>query len=271
MLPTDILADATNTTVIQVNISEVAQISVSPSSISWTQIAPGTNGSVQRITVRNTGSTTFSNGIYVSVNSFANTTSNPTAGDDPRKYMAGSFLAISNTTDLTNDKYWFVNQISWNESTYPNPSNPNPGATMWGYYQNKTNSWLWEFKPSTGETSCRNGTGGAGLKIIPTAGSKDISTASTATFITNDTAWGTWNVSAGPLQEYCIAVHTSCNYIMVYKFDMNTSLPNCWNKGYIAPGSFTPGTEKYFDVHPNIPNGVPAGTVTNSTVTFTAS
>jgi hypothetical protein len=271
-LPADIKAAAGNTTV-QVNISEVAQITVSPASLNWSSVTPGANGSVQKITVKNTGSTTFSNGIYVSVDSFVNTTNNPTAGDDPAKYMAGSFMVIANTTDQPNDQYWFINQMSWNETNYPSPTSPTANAVSWGYYQNKSNSWLWEIVPPTGETSCRNGTGGgASFIIVNTAGSKDLSSVSTATFITNNSlTWGTFNFTTGPLKDYCVAVHTSCNYMMIYKYDMNSSLPNCWIRGYAAPGSFAPGIEKYFDVKPHVPNGVPAGTVTNSTITFTAS
>lgn len=274
MSPVDIQA-AVNTTIIEVNISEQAQISVLPTSISWTQIAPGANGSVQTIIVKNIGSTTFSNGIYVSVDSFANTTTNPTTGASPKNYMAGSFLVIRNSTHSDgNGEYWFVNQISWNESTYPEPSNPTSGAVSWGYYHNKTSSWLWELNKSNDGT-CSN-VSDAGLKIIPTESSetngKDISGATAANPVSNTTEWGLWNVSSGPLADYCIASSSDCTRLMLYKFDLNSSLPNaCPDEDYIAGGSLAPNVEKNFYVKPHVPRGVPSGTVTNSTVTFTAS
>jgi len=274
MLPVDILADAANTTNVQVNVSEVSQLSVSPPYVSWSQIAPGANGSVQTITVKNIGSTTFSTGIYVSVDSWANTTNNPTSpNSDTSKYMSGSFLVIGNSTHTTADEYWFVNQISWNETTYPNPQGAPSvsGAVSWGYFWNKTNSWVWELKPATGDTSCRNGSAGSSLKIQATANLNNVSGATPATFIANTTQWSTWNVTGGPLGSYCIAASQDCKYLMIYKHDMNSSLPNCWIKEYIGPGSLTPGQSKAFDIKPHISSGIPAGTLTNSTVTFTAS
>ncbi len=267
MLPVDIQA-ATNTTVIEVNISEVAQISVSPTQISWAQVAPGGNGSVQKITIENIGSTTFSSGIYVSVDSFANTTNNPTAGDDATKFMAGTFLVIANSTHLASDEWWFVNQISWNETTYPEPTSPTAGADSWGWYQNKTQKWLWELTASADGT-CVNITDTT-LKIVGTEDGKDISGATSADPIANTTEWGVWSIGSGPLEYYCMAASSDCKRLMIYKHDINSSLPTCGNRTYLVPGSFAPGIQKFINVKPNIFEGVPSGTVTNSTITFTA-
>jgi len=268
-LPTDILADAANTTNILVNVSEVSQISVTPAVMSWLQLAPGTNGTVKNITVENIGSTTYSTGIYLSVDSWANTTNNPTSPNtDASKYMSGSFLTVSNSTFSANDEYFFVNQVSWNETTYPSPSSPTAGADSWGYYSNLTNTWLWELSMSA-DGSCRNGTDTA-LKIQPTANLNSLSGATAAEFMDNGTQWSTWNVTGGPLGQYCIAVASDCKTIMIYKFDMNSSLPTCNLRNYIAPGSLAPSQSKSFDVKPHIPNGIPAGSLMNSTVTVTA-
>lgn len=272
-MPIEILADVTNTTVIQVNISEVSSIEVSPTNIAWNQVAPGTNSSVTQVSVLNTGSSSFAAGIFISVDSFANITNNPTAGDSASKYMAGSFLVVANSTTLTNDLYYFVNQISWNESTYPSPTNPTAGAISWGFYNNKTNSWLWELKPSADGT-CRNMTDTA-LKIKTTvdsgAGSRDLSTnTASGTASANTTDWATWTFSSGPFLDYCVASSTDCKRLMIYVYDKNSSLPSCTKATWIAPGTFSPGVTKYFQLKVHIPSGVPAGTVTNSTVTFTA-
>jgi hypothetical protein len=272
-LPIDILADTSNTTVIQVNISSVAALSVTPVSVSWSQVTPGGNGSVQTITVKNTGSTNFNTGIGVSVDSWVNTTNNPTAGSDPTKYMAGSFLVITNSTYEPSDTWWFMNQMSWNESnTFLSspPTSATTGAVSWGYYWNMSNYWLWELKNGSDGT-CRNSTG-ASLKIQPTQGLISLGSATSLGFVTNTTQWSTWNYTSGsgPLISYCIAASQDCKYLMIYKHDMNSSLPTCYVKSHIAPGSLTPGQSKTFDINPHVPTGVPAGTVTNSTVTFTA-
>ena len=273
MVPVDIHASATCTTEILVNISEVAQIDVTPDQIAWLQIAPGANGTVRNITVKNIGSNSFSNGIYVSVDSFGNATNNPTVGDDSTKYMAGSFLVAGNSTDLGNDEWWFVNQISWNESSYPSPAGPTAGADSWGWFHNKTDKWLWELSNTTNDDldGCNNNEG-TGLKIQPTQGLASLVGATAATYSNNNSEWSVWNISSGPLQHYCIAVHKDCKRLMIYKFDLNSSLPSpCTNKVYIIPGSFAPNAEKLFWVKPHISYGVPAGAAMNSTVTVTAS
>jgi hypothetical protein len=268
-LPVDILADATNTTNVRINVSQVSQLSVSPLYVSWSQIAPGTNGSVQTITIKNIGSTSFATGIWVSVDSWVNTTNNPTSPNtDASKYMSGSFLVIGNSTHTATDEYWFVNQISWNETTFPNPTGGiTTGAVSWGYYWNMSNSWIWELKPFTGDTSCRNGT--TSLKIQATPNLVNVSGATSATFMANITQWSTWNISSGPLVNYCIAASSDCKYLMIFKFDKNTSF-TCNKDDYITPDSLAPGQSKYFDIKPHIPTGFPSGTLMNSTVTFTA-
>lgn len=273
MLPIEILADAVNTTVIQVNVSEVASIEVNPTSISWTQIAPGANSSIQQVSIKNTGSASFGAGIFVSVNSFVNTTNNPTAGDASDKYMAGSFLVVANSTFLATDLFYFVNQISWNESTYPEPTSPTAGAVSWGFYNNKTQSWLWELKPSADGT-CRNRTDTA-LKIKNTVdsgtGSRDLSSGTSAgTASANTTEWCTFTFTAGPLVDYCVAASSDCKRLMIYRHDLNSSLPSCTKTSELVPGTFSPGVTKYVNLKVHISKGVPAGTVTNSTVTFTA-
>lgn len=269
ILPINIQA-ATNTTVIEVNISEVSQIGISPGNISWSQVVPGSNGSVQTVTIENIGSTTFTNGMYVSVDSMINYTNNPTAGDAADKYMAGTFLVAGNSSTLANDVWWFVNSILWNESTYPaGMTGASSEADMWGYYHNKSQSYLFELNKSDDGT-CRN-CSDAYLKIVQTVGSKDLTSTYSAVCSSNNTEWGLWDFESGPLQNYCVVAHTSCNFLMIYKFDLNATISSCGNDTYILPGSFAPGASKDFYVKPHVPSGTPAGTATNSTVTVTAS
>jgi hypothetical protein len=262
---------ATNTTIIQVNISEVAQIQVSPDYLDWSQIAPGANGTLRNITVTNTGSKTFSNGIYISV--FDNATTNPTDNDLAYDYVSGTFLVAGNSTDLGNEAWWFVNQISWNESTYPSPTSPTAGADSWGWYHNTSSKWMWELVGNGSNYCNRGGDDGVTLKVQPTAGSASLGGATSATYSANNTYWSVWNISSGPLQQYCIAAHVSCNYIMIYRWDKNSSLPTgCFppKLDYILPGSLAPSAEKRFWVKPHIPSGIVSGTAQNSTITITA-
>jgi len=60
---------------------------------------------------------------------------------------------------------------------------------------------------------------------------------------------------------------------MIYTFDLNASLPGSGVCGseldHIAAASFSPGAEENFYLKVHIPSGIPSGTVSNSTVTFT--
>jgi len=268
--PVDIRA-AVNTTVMEVNISEVAQFEVSPTELSWIQLAPGSNGTIKNITVKNTGSTSFTSGVYMSVDSYFNGTPNPTIGTSADAYKAGSFLVAGNSTHHASDEWWFVNQVSWNETTDPitaGYSGWSTSATSWGFFHNKSDSWLWELTKS-GDGTCHNGTDGS-FKVVSTVNSKDLSATDSGAFASNKSGWGLWSFGAGVFKDYCVVSYTNCNYIMVYKFDMNTTLATCTNDTQILSGTLSPGVSKMFYVKPHIPSGVPAGTVTNSTVTITA-
>jgi len=269
--PVDILADQTNTTQIMVNISTIAAIEINPTALNWSSVAPGSNSSVQIISLKNIGSTSFAAGVFASVDSWANYTNNPTAGDDVTKYMAGSFLLITNSS-FYDTKYWYLNKILWNESTYPEPVNP--AGVSWGFFQANASNFLWEIN-DTVDNKCLNGTNGTTLRIKTTvdagAGSRNLNTnIAWATYITNDSEWGTWTFTSGPLADYCVATSYDCKRLMIYKFDKNASLPTCGNTTWLSYGSFDPGETLYFYLKVQIPQGAPSGTVTNSTVTFTA-
>jgi hypothetical protein len=102
------------------------------------------------------------------------------------------------------------------------------------------------------------------------AGTRNINNAQAATASANTTEWATWTIATGPLADYCIAASSDCKRLMIYRYDLNSSLPACTKASHIAPGTFSPGVTKYFQLKVHVPVGVPAGTVTNSTVTFTA-
>lgn len=273
MVPIDIQA-ATNTTEILVNISVVATISVSPDYMQWLQVAPGQNGSVEKITVENTGSTTFTS-LYVSVDSYLNTSGgNPTGGDSSLKYLSGSFLQMTNTSWFSDDTWWFVNQMSWNESTYPEPTGASDGSLSWGYFHNASQRWLWEL--TNGSTNCNQGKdAGVLLGVVDTVDSVDLSSNVSGDFLTNDSTWSVWGFASGIFKNYCVAAHMDCNYIMAYKFDKNSSLPGataCNTTNLDASASMlNPGQKTYYWAKATVPKGVPAGSATNSTVTFTAS
>ncbi|MCK5333193.1 MAG: hypothetical protein KAJ24_01675, partial [Candidatus Aenigmarchaeota archaeon] len=45
---------------VTVNVSVITEVTVLPTSLSWTQLAPGANGDIQNVSLRNTGTTNLS-------------------------------------------------------------------------------------------------------------------------------------------------------------------------------------------------------------------
>ena len=254
---------ATNSTQIYVNVSSIGQLSVTPQALSWTQIAPGSNGTDQTIIITNTGSTTLTN-LYTSVNSFALESTNPVGTNDRTKYSSGSFLVLKNTSDVN---YHFVNRMEWNDSNIA-PTGKSANSVSWGFYYNKTQKWLWELVKDGGNNCSTAG----GLKIQTTEGSYVVGSTA-ANPIANSTTfeWSSWNFTNGPLVDYCIAVKWDCTRLMIYRWDYNTSLPTCTIKTYLNT-TLAVGASIYVTANVFVPSGIPSGDIgtSNSTLLVTA-
>jgi hypothetical protein len=249
-----------------VNVSSAASMTVSPSALSWTNISTGNNGSDQTITITNTGSTTLTN-IYASVNSYVIESTNPVGTNDRTKYSSGSFLVLRNTSGTT---YYFVDRMEWNDTTlYSSIVNKNANGVSWGKYYNKTQFWIWELRKDAGNNCSTSGA----LYVQGTQGSLDLTSATSAAGIANSTnnEWSTWNITTGPLSDYCIGVKWNCQGIMIYRWDFNSSLPSCNNKRYIND-TLLVGDSLQMVANVFVPTGIPAGDIgsSNSTLTITA-
>ncbi len=262
---------ATNTTTIAVNISEVGQIAVDKNYLDWVQVVPGNNGTDQTLTITNTGSTTFTTSLYASVNTYSTETSNPLGGA-VTGYYAGSFLVLKNASDTN---YHFVNRLEWNDSSIVgsiSDKNATYGVS-WGKYQNKTQWWVWEIRKDN-NNECLNTTAGspnsAAVVIQNTQGSYAVSTGiSWGTGLGNTTDLGFWSFSAGPLQDYCVAVKKNCQALIIYRWDKNSSFPTC-NTRKDLNKTLSVGASISVTVNVFVPLGIPSENVSQSTLTITA-
>lgn len=262
---------AVNTTTIAVNVSEVGQIAVDKTYLEWIQVFPGNNGTDQILTITNTGSTTFTTTLYASVNTYSTETSNPLQGP-VTGYYAGGFLVLKNASDTN---YHFVNRLEWNDSNIVgsiSDKNATYGVS-WGKYRNKTQWWIWEIRKDN-NNECLNTTAGspngAAVVIQNTQGSYAVSTGiSWGTGLGNLTDLSFWSFSAGPLQDYCVAVKKNCQALMIYRWDKNSSFPTCTTRKdlnkTLAVGASISVTANVF-----VPLGVPSDNVSQSTLTITA-
>jgi len=75
LLGTKVLA-AESTVTVDVSVQSVAQLSVIPTILSWTNINPGQAGTVQSLNIKNTGSVNLTN-IYAYVDTLTDETTRP--------------------------------------------------------------------------------------------------------------------------------------------------------------------------------------------------
>jgi hypothetical protein len=269
ILPNIGLAD-TAPVEIYVNISSTSALSVQPSYLEFIQVPPGGNSTDKTLTVTNTGSTDFSTGVYASVDSF-NESTNPLHTNNIGNFEAGDFLVLKNATDST---FYFVNRIEWNDSdVYSQATGKSTNGTSYGFFHNASKNYLWEIAHDR-QGECLNTTAGDGMvfKIKTTNFNNDynIGTGTTsATGYANTTEWSSWNFTAGPLQNYCVAIAKNCQRFMLYRWDKNSTLPDCINTVYLNK-SLGPGGQLVLTANAWIPQGTPAGNASSSTLTITA-
>jgi hypothetical protein len=259
---------AYNTTTIAVNVSTLAQISVSPTILEWIGIAPGASGTDKTLTIINTGSVPFSTGIEASVNTFSAEATNPLGGISTA-YGAGTYLVMKNTTS---GYEYFVNRMEWNDTSIVDslvgPETTKP-IRVWGKFRNKTQFWVWEIANDNTVDKCQNITNTT-FKIQNTEGSSTLNSGtSSGTGSANTTEWSTWTFTAGPLIDYCVAIRKNCDSLMIYRWDKNTSLPSCSKARYLN-SSLNVGESLVVTANVNIPSGTPSGNATNSILTITA-
>ena len=268
-------ATTTDTVTVNVNVSATASISVQPSSVSWTQLSPGSNGAAQQIVVKNIGSVNVSN-IYISASTTTEETTNPLGSGDASKYAAAGLIMVQNDSST---QYYHAGRLEWNITTplAGEVLDLAVGTTNWGrgWYRNSTgNNYLWKVENGT-DGVCNNTGTVIKIKTDPentTTLNSDLSVGTvSATFETAGTDWGVASFASGPLAGYCVAAYKNCDRIYIYKYDMEfANSAACSNKAYARTANLVPGEEFSMNLVAAVPEGFPAGDAAAGTITITA-
>ncbi len=273
-LPSITASSANDTVEISLNISLLAEIIVTPDRIEWLNVVPIQSAPSVSVDIKNTGSVNFTK-LWATVDSFAEETTNPLGTGNPLLYTAGSFLVLKNETGQAG--YRFVNRIEWNETEKPTGMTVSPSdAVSWGYFRNFTDIYLWNFNDSATAGECLDGNQ-MEFKIKTTAESltspnRDMTAGDvvSGTFSSNNTEWGVWTFSSGPLANYCVYVHKNCQKIMISQWDYNATLPACSNSLYLQTSPFKSNDVHTIDLTVLVPRGIPTGNTTASTLLIVA-
>ncbi|MBW6451791.1 MAG: hypothetical protein K0B02_03610 [DPANN group archaeon] len=272
--PSVFAATITSNVTVDINISAIGVLVVTPTTLSWSDMSPGSDGSVENIRIKNTGSINVSN-IYLDTSTIVDEDKNPLLTASAINYSAAGFILVQNSTDT---EYYHAGRLEWNLSTVLTDEVLDLGGSTevfgHGWYRNATgNEYLW--KVENGTNGLCNNTGTTfNIKNAPeniTDVNRDLSTGlSTCGSVTAGTNWGTFACTDGPLSGQCVATSTACDKIHIYKYNMASSFPACANAVYLMEDNLIPGAETFIDVFASIPMGMPSGDTAQGTLTITA-
>lgn len=261
---------------VYVNISSVGAIIVVPNSVTWNGVIPGSDGQIYNLTIKNTGSLNVSQ-IYMNASTVKNELVNPLASTNPASYSAAGLIMVKNATDTA---YNHAGRIEWNiSSILLGEALALNGATTnfaHGWYRNASgNEFLWALENGTAGY-CNATNAKFKIKTAPenyTNMNRDLTvTTEVCTLLAADTeSWGVFTCANGPLAGQCIAAPSTCDKILIYKYNYAGDYPACTNRAYLRGGDIVPGSEAEFNLKASIPKGMPAGNTTVGTLTIIAS
>jgi hypothetical protein len=259
---------------LNVSILAVAEISVIPVALVWTDISPGHTGGIKYLDVRNIGSKTVSN-VHTYINTLTVEDSRPYETADVTNYAAGGVIVLISESDYGSDYYYYAGRIEWNwtepvsNTDYSNIPNP----VAWGFYRNVTNEYFWAVTNGTGG-SCNN----SGAKFGITDAIDDGTSSTRKPEITEiirdggDAGYSYFSINriGSPLYHYCVAVNATCNKIYIYRYDKRSGFSTCSNSKYLTPGNLYPGEVERVRTDVYLPYGIPDGQLSEATITFSA-
>ncbi|MCK4554992.1 MAG: hypothetical protein KAT83_00135 [Candidatus Aenigmarchaeota archaeon] len=270
---------------VTVNISAVAQIIVIPTSLSWAQLSPGSNGAVQNVSLKNIGSLNLST-IYASANTITLESANPLGSGEAPKYAAPGLMMVQNAT--SGSSYYHLGRLEWNLSAALAGEVFPALEPTWshGWYRNSSgNEYLWLLMNGTDGT-CNTSTGNPifRIKTAPendTSMKRDLTTEVTTgdvcggsyTAPSSSESWGVFSCSGAtnPLNGHFVAVYYDCTKIYIYNYDKSSTFPTVNAVPYFWSSTIYPGDETYMNLIAAVPLGIPAGDTQEGTITITAS
>jgi hypothetical protein len=286
--PTKVTAATTNQTNVTVQIAQISEITVVPTIITWSNIVPGSVGGIVYLDIKNSGSQDIQK-VYGYADTLVTEPSNPIPDGLITGFSSGSVLMFKKNE--TGASYYYVDRLEWNiTEVKPGVEGP-PGssttggdiAVVWGYYRNATpgGNFLYYLVNGT-EINATHGCNSTGSKIMieqeadnGTAATRNPDLGGTITVSTPD--WGIYNYSSGPLAGHCVALHRTCEKILIYRYDRrntgNTQFNSCEltdDEQSFRTTVLHPGDEFTVNLDAWVPEGVPYGWMTSSWLTIEA-
>jgi hypothetical protein len=269
-----VLSQVTDTATINVNVSAYAEITVSPTTLNWTNLNPGSSGTTQLLDITNTGSLNVSN-IYAYVDTLTDETSRPYGNPDPAAYAAGGVIVFKNETY---NKFFFAGRLEWNwtEDISNLDTSGVTSPVAWGFFKNASNEYVW-LVGSGSNGFCNESDTEFAIEDDIDQGTTETRTPTTTsiTLDYNDTEYSYFSINraTAPLYESCVAVYKDCTKIYIYRYDKRTSpgFSNCANSAYIQSSNLVPYDTHTLTLNAYIPRGIPSGDLATATFTVVAS
>lgn len=271
--PAAFAASASGNFTVDVNISSVGTIIVTPTALSWTGVNPGANTAASTLIIKNTGSMNLSS-IYLNTSTYSDESTNPLTTADPSAYSAAGLIFVKNSTETT---YYHAGRLEWNLSSYlaGETLNLNAATTNFGHgwYRNSSgNEYLWKVENGTNGL-CNNSGTTFSIKTAPensTNLNRNLAGFADCGTVTAGTNWATFACVDGPLAGHCVATAKTCDKIEIYKYNYASDFPACGNRAYLRSNTLIPGDEDSISVYASVPYGMPAGDTTTGTLTIIA-
>jgi len=265
-----VFADANDTATVEVNVAEVAQITVMPDLLTWSAVLPGYAGEPKLLDIKNTGSKNVTN-IYAYVDTLEDEATRPYGFDDPLRYAAGGVIVFKNETY---DKFFFAGRLEWNW-TEDISNMQKTGVTSpvaWGFFKNTTYEYNWLVGNGTGGF-CNNTGAEFAISDYPDNGTVETRTPSDASItFQQGVDWGYFSINraTSPLYGSCVAAYYDCSKIYIYKYDKRSGFASCGNSEYIQAPNLVPGETHTLTLNVYIPLGIPAGNLNTAIFTVSA-
>ena len=273
LLFASIVHSANFNVLVDVNVTQLSEITVSQSSINWTQVIPGQAGGLRTLDIRNTGSLNATD-VFAFVSTLMSETASPYGSSDASNYSAGDVLVVRNATD---QNFYWAGKLEWNwTSPISNIDLSNLDANSrasQGYFRNASNAYIWALGNGTKGTCNTTGAQFAITDVV------DDGTAATRkpdptmiTFDGGDIEYGYYSInrSSSFLNGTCVAVSSNCNKLYFYKYDARPGLNRCSNVNYLV-NKMVPGDTVTITADTWVPLGMPAGNMTEDIWSFVSS
>jgi hypothetical protein len=272
------LASDTDTATVYVSVAAQTLVDISPNSVSWSDVAPGTSSSiVYNFTVENIGSNNIST-VYA-YTTYEQT--NPFGTGAPTNYDAANFLLIQNND--TASGFYFANRVEYNDSNTWNlrylklPSS----VDAVGRFRVAGNEYFWALdgNGTSADELCTNGTIYIGSTAHNDVNLGDVDLTDNSISWTGDADKDGILIDApsepAELANYAIYIDDACDFVALYKWARPGGNP--WNVDDqstkdqpLFSGTLYPGANFKIDLQVKVPFGVAAGSVKQGTLTIYA-